>query len=211
MKGILVSIITTSVLLWGSGSAWAYAHANRWGGGTVHTFGATSHVSALGTQTTHVAGVGTAHTNVYGGTTARGYYGGAVHVTPYGGAAYRPPDRYYGYHPPTTVNYYGAHCYDCGSGWATAGAAVAGAAVGAAAGAAAASSGAAAATTGAYAAGVAAGQAAAMYSTGQIVATLPGGCTSAEVQGSTYYVCGNSWFRPAYGANGVYYTVVPTP
>jgi hypothetical protein len=31
------------------------------------------------------------------------------------------------------------------------------------------------------------------------------------VQGSTYYVCGNSWFRPAFGANGVYYTVVPTP
>jgi hypothetical protein len=28
---------------------------------------------------------------------------------------------------------------------------------------------------------------------------------------NTYYQCGNSWLRPAYGANGVYYTVVPTP
>jgi hypothetical protein len=58
---------------------------------------------------------------------------------------------------------------------------------------------------------VAAGQAAATYRAGQIFATLPAGCTSAEVQGGTYYVCGSSWFRPAFGANGVYYTVVPTP
>jgi hypothetical protein len=46
---------------------------------------------------------------------------------------------------------------------------------------------------------------------GQIVATLPVGCTGAQVQGGHYYVCGNTWFRPAFGANGVYYTVVPTP
>jgi hypothetical protein len=29
--------------------------------------------------------------------------------------------------------------------------------------------------------------------------------------GTTYYVYGNTWFQPAYGANGVYYRVVPTP
>jgi len=29
--------------------------------------------------------------------------------------------------------------------------------------------------------------------------------------GATFYVNGNTWFRPAYGANGVSYTVVPTP
>ena len=27
----------------------------------------------------------------------------------------------------------------------------------------------------------------------------------------TYYLSGNTWFQPAYGANGVYYTVVPAP
>src|SRR5271169_326058 len=29
--------------------------------------------------------------------------------------------------------------------------------------------------------------------------------------GGTYYLCGNTWFSPAYGANGVYYHVVPAP
>jgi hypothetical protein len=31
------------------------------------------------------------------------------------------------------------------------------------------------------------------------------------VNGATYYLCGNTWFSPSYGANGVYYRVVPTP
>jgi hypothetical protein len=30
-------------------------------------------------------------------------------------------------------------------------------------------------------------------------------------QGSTYYLCGNTWFSPSYGAGGVSYKVVPTP
>jgi hypothetical protein len=29
--------------------------------------------------------------------------------------------------------------------------------------------------------------------------------------GSTYYLCGNSWFKPSYGANGVYYRAVSAP
>jgi hypothetical protein len=29
--------------------------------------------------------------------------------------------------------------------------------------------------------------------------------------GSTYYLYGNTWFKPSYGANGVYYRVVPAP
>jgi hypothetical protein len=111
------------LMTWSSSAAWAYGHANAWGGSTAHTIDD-------------------------GGTTAHVYGAGTVHTTPYGAAAYHPPGGYYGYHPPTTVNYYGAHCYDCGSGWATAGAAVAGAAVGAVA-AASASSAAAVATTGA--------------------------------------------------------------
>ena len=30
-------------------------------------------------------------------------------------------------------------------------------------------------------------------------------------RGGTYYLCGNTWFKPSYGANGVYYRVVPAP
>jgi hypothetical protein len=31
------------------------------------------------------------------------------------------------------------------------------------------------------------------------------------MNGQTYYLCGNTWFQPSYGANGVSYRVVPTP
>jgi len=31
------------------------------------------------------------------------------------------------------------------------------------------------------------------------------------VNGTTYYLCGNTWFTASYGANGVFYRVVPTP
>jgi hypothetical protein len=29
--------------------------------------------------------------------------------------------------------------------------------------------------------------------------------------GATFYLNGKTWFWPAYGANGVFYTVVPAP
>ena len=46
---------------------------------------------------------------------------------------------------------------------------------------------------------------------GAIYAVLPAGCISPRVQSGTYYLCGNTWFQPSYGANGVYYRVVPAP
>jgi len=49
------------------------------------------------------------------------------------------------------------------------------------------------------------------YAVGQIAAKLPAGCITPTVQGTTYYLCGNTWFSAAYGANGVYYRVVPGP
>ncbi len=52
---------------------------------------------------------------------------------------------------------------------------------------------------------------AATYSIGQLVGALPAGCITPTVQGTTYYLCGNTWFSAAYGANGVYYRVVPAP
>ena len=68
-------------------------------------------------------------------------------------------------------------------------------------------------TAGAYNAGVAAGAASAAgaYVIGNNYAALPAGCTNATVGGTAYYLCGNTWFKPTYGANGVYYRVVPTP
>jgi hypothetical protein len=169
------------------------------------------------------------HTNT--ASTSNGAYYGSSHTTygtTYGTTAYH--STYYGttaypaYHPPTTVNYYGSSCYNCG-GWSSAGAAAAGLAVGVVAGAAVASANTAAATNNAYAAGVATGSAntaaaynagvavgaSAVFPVGTIYATLPVGAITTTVQGQTYYLQGNTWFLPSYGANGVYYRVVVAP
>ena len=74
----------------------------------------------------------------------------------------------------------------------------------------------AAATGAAYNAGVAAGAAGAVPASGTWVmgmsyAALPAGSTTISKSGATYYLNGNTWFQPAYGANGVYYKVVPAP
>jgi len=61
------------------------------------------------------------------------------------------------------------------------------------------------------AAGYAAGATTTAYAMGAIYATLPTGCVMSTVWGTTYYQCGTTWFQPSYGANGVYYRVVPTP
>jgi hypothetical protein len=133
------------------------------------------------------------------------------------------------------VNYYGSGCYNCSSGGSTAGAAAAGLIVGAAVGATVASANTAAATSNAYNAGVATGSAntaavtanaynagvaagvgaaavpVAGYPMGAMYAAPPAGSMTTVIQGQTYYLNGNTWFQPAYGANGVYYRVVPAP
>ena len=74
-----------------------------------------------------------------------------------------------------------------------------------------------AATSNAYAAGYANGAVAGGnpggggYAIGAIYPTLPPNCGTAAISGVTYYLCGNTWFLPSYGANGVYYRVVNTP
>jgi hypothetical protein len=40
---------------------------------------------------------------------------------------------------------------------------------------------------------------------GATYTVLPSGCATPDVHGQTYYLCGNTWFQPAYGANGVHY------
>src|SRR3984885_14763875 len=202
------------------------SYANKYGDTATHTEGSgtTTGQNAYGGSATHTAGQGTSASSAYGGsayhaegsgtTTGTGAYGGTathyagvgtVGTTSSGTTAYAS-EHYYGgttavYHPPVVVNSYSAGCYNCG-GWSTAGAAAAGVVVGAVAGAAVASANSSAAASTAYAAGVAAG---ASYSMGEIVATIPAGCATPTVSGMTYYLCGNTWFQPSYGANGVYY------
>jgi len=222
------SLIGISLLLSGalcSSQALAWASANRFGGSTEHSYGSTEHTNRYGGSSEHTYGEGSEHTNAYGGSTARAWGGGTEHTNVYGGTtygaagygaahtypggatAYRPPayPAYPVYHPPVAVPVYSAGCYGC--------AAAAGAVVGMAAGAAVASANTAAATSNAYAAGVAAGAASAapVYAMGVNYAVIPAGCTEPIVRGTSYYLCGNTWFKPMYGANGVYYRVVPTP
>jgi hypothetical protein len=165
-------------------------------------------------------------TNGYGTTVVHGADG-----TYYGGV-------YSTYHPPAVVGYYGTGCADCG-GWS--GAAAAAVAVPAAApvevaapyggeggtydsaaeNAGASDDGAGDGKTDAQAhAGVlvtgpnpdAASTPPPPGSNGAIVAALPAGCIM-ETAGNegTYYECRGTWYKPYYGANGVYYRVVPAP
>jgi hypothetical protein len=46
---------------------------------------------------------------------------------------------------------------------------------------------------------------------GMSYATLPAGSATINKNGVTYYLNGNTWFKPVYGANGVHYQVVPAP
>jgi hypothetical protein len=55
------------------------------------------------------------------------------------------------------------------------------------------------------------GAASAAYVMGAIYTTLPAGCLHTAVSGATYYLCGNAWLQPTFGANGVYFRVVPAP
>src|SRR5262245_32562472 len=235
MKTIIIGVTALLIAALPCGRAAGWAHAGRWGTAS----GGGGSWSASGWRGGSASGGGGAWrgTGWRGGTAsggggswnAHGAYGGSASGgegswsahSAYGGSAYHSPgttnvyksNTYYGgyypaYHPPTTVNYYGSGCYNCG-GWSTAGAAATGAAVGMVAGAAIGSASANAAAANAYSAGYAAGSSA--YAMGAIYATLPSGCSVSSVAGGTYYLCGNTWFKPSYGANGVYYRVVPTP
>ena len=42
-------------------------------------------------------------------------------------------------------------------------------------------------------------------------AALPPGAISINKNGQTYYISGNTFFQPTYGAGGVHYVVVPAP
>ena len=185
-----------------AGSARAWASANRFGGSSFHTWGASGHTNTWGGSTEHVAGEGTEHTNAWGGNTDHAYGGGTEHTNVYGGSTYGaygvgvghtyPSGAsvyagYPAYHPPVAVPYYAASgCYGC--------AAAAGAIVGATA----------------AAAAVAPMEGASVVMGGSY-AMLPPGAIEVSRFGVQYYLLGNTWFQPVYGANGVFYRVVPAP
>jgi len=46
---------------------------------------------------------------------------------------------------------------------------------------------------------------------GSIYYSLPPGAQSANINGTQYYVLGNTYYRPYFGSNGAYYEVVANP
>jgi hypothetical protein len=184
----LLALLLSAAPLVSAGPAQAWASANRFGGSSYHGWGDTGHSNAWGGSTEHVAGEGTEHTNAWGGSTGHAYGGGTEHTNMYGGSTYGSYGGYPAYHPPVAVPYYASGCYGC--------AAAAGAIVGATA----ASAG--------YGAGYSAGAAAVA---GGSYAMLPPGAIEVTRFGVQYYISGNTWYQPVYGANGVFYRVVPAP
>jgi len=184
---LLLALLLSAAQLVSAGPAQAWASANRFGGSSFHGWGESGHTNTWGGSTEHVAGEGTEHTNAYGGSTAHAYGGGTEHTNMDGGSTY---GGYPAYHPPVAVPYYGSSgCYGC--------AAAAGAIVGA--------------TAATAASAAAAPVAVAPMVVGGSYAMLPPGAVEVSRFGSQYYLSGNTWYQPVYGANGVYYRVVPTP
>ncbi len=114
-----------------------------------------------------------------------------MHTTAGGFSTYHPPAYGYrglrAYHAPVAVPYYHAGCYDC------AGAVAAGAVV----------------EVGGRRGGCQCQRAPCM----RWASTTRDGAAGAVIvnQAGINYQVGGTWFRPYYGANGVYYTVVPAP
>jgi len=182
---VLAASAALSVALpFGEADAWYRGGFGRTAGGGAYHFSDSGGFA----HGTYVGPGGVYHGSTYGGfyhgTYANG--SGVYHTGTYG--AY--------YHQPAVVNAYGAGCVNCGAGgWGYAGAAAAGAVAGAAVGVAA----------------TRAAVAAATWPVGVTYGYLPSGCNYTYVPGGAYYRCSSGWLKPAYGANGLYYTVVPAP
>lgn len=46
---------------------------------------------------------------------------------------------------------------------------------------------------------------------GTVAYALPGGCSTANVNGVQYYNCAGIYYQPYFGNNGVYYQIIPKP
>ena len=214
---------TSSSHTYGEGSS----HTNEYGGSTSHSaYGGTSHTNAYGGTTSGEAGYGATHTDTYGATA---YHPPADELPSARSvlSVSSADDRGLLRSRMLQLRFdsgrrrrgrCGRRCDRCGSGSrlprkvppprktptlrATTQAHPTANAAAANANAAAANANAAAANA----------NAAAAYAMGAVYGALPAGCITPNVSGGgTYYLCGNTWFSPAYGANGVHYTVVPAP
>jgi hypothetical protein len=184
---------------WGgaAGGHWAAAGDGHWAaGGYGHTVSGTYGTTANGTHyaTSDNGRAVAVNDGHYAATGPNGYAYGSHYVA--GGGSWTAV------HSPTVVNQYNTGCYNCG-GWSSAGAAVAAGVTGLAVGTAVGATAAAAATPRAYYP--------APYVMGDVYAALPAGCAYTPYNGAAYYNCGGTWFSPYYGANGMYYRVVPVP
>ncbi|MFM7392837.1 MAG: hypothetical protein ACKO3F_00735 [Cyanobium sp.] len=94
---------------------------------------------------------------------------------------------YPAYHPPVAVPAYAAGCYDC--------APAAGSIIG----------------MDVAATGYAAGRRRGLGRRWVSYAGLPPGAIAVSRFGVNYYLSANTWYQPVYGANGVFYQVVPAP
>ncbi len=178
------------------------------GGSWGHTAGGFYHEGDAGgfNHATEVGAGGVAHESDAGGymhgSAANGY--GAYHGSDYGGYYHGTATNGYSayhtgaygayYHQPVVVNGYAGGCYNCGyGGW---GAAAAGAAIGAAA---------------VGAAAVASAPVVTTWPVGATYGYLPAGCVYVHRPLRSWYQCPSGWLEPTYGANGLYYRVVPAP
>ncbi len=241
MKMILSVVAVALASTLGVDPAHGWASANRYGGSTTHSYGSTSHTNAYGGSSSHEAGEGTEHTNTYGGSTStaptaapstptctaapRPGHTGQGRITPIRRVrptTIRRPIRSITRRWPCRITRPAAmgvqpqpvlwleslsarrqlpptrprrHRTRMPQVWQQA----------------------ARTRRAAYNAGVATGVAAASapasgtYVMSVNYAALPAGAMVINKNGATYYLSGNTWFKPSYGANGVYYTVVPAP
>src|SRR5260370_42386489 len=130
MNKNILRLVSLTIIVIPWEMAFGYGHANRWGGSSAHTYGASSHTNAYGGSTTHAYGEGTSHTSAYGTSTPHSAYGGPTHTHAYGGtttgearygavhtpahrttthaSTYPPPRAYFRYRcpPATTAGHY---------------------------------------------------------------------------------------------------------
>ena len=87
MNVIVKNAVGPLVLLAVSGQAFAWAHANYYGGSTSHSYDSTSHTNAYGGSATHTYGQGTSGTTAYGTSYSHAAGSGQTTLTYTDGAA----------------------------------------------------------------------------------------------------------------------------
>src|SRR5207245_5362386 len=80
MNKIIVGFVSLMITLLPCEIAFAYGHANRYGGSSSHSWGSSSHSNAAGGSTSHTAGQGTSHPSGYGASPSPHQRRGTTHT-----------------------------------------------------------------------------------------------------------------------------------